>query len=373
MLLDGHQSRFDLDFLRYINTYPHRWNVCIGVPYGTAFWQVGDSSEQNGCFNINMSQVKASMLQTRIDQLNHAMQLAQTDIIPMVNQTFHLSFGNRLTNKKAIAERGWNPFNRNLLLDPTVRATILKEQIDLEIESGLFPTKQSSSEQQNITSTNQINSNHESPPSEVKGLNFSEGIAHYVATAIMTETDRQAARATAFKRKEQGSTLRDRVLNISQKMTAGKLVSQCRTHHLGVHVLQQAEIRETERKSTLSDKFKRDEILYIKSCIKADIAVEFNTHQSEDVSKWNRDHIKDLIRPLKIVGDKAMPTNKPELYQRYLETRHRERRAADVAIQKDYEKSLLVMDDYDIDNDDEVSVQTDTKELSTNEIGGTSL
>ena len=68
-----------------------------------------------------------------------------------------------------------------------------------------------------------------------------------------------------------------------------------------------------------------------------------------------------------------MPTNKPELYQRYLETRHRERRAADVAIQKDYEKSLLVMDDYDIDNDDEVSVQTDTKELSTNEIEGTSL
>jgi hypothetical protein len=59
MLLDGHQSRFDLDFLRYINTYPNKWNACIGVPYGTALWQVGDSSEQNGQFNINLTEVKA--------------------------------------------------------------------------------------------------------------------------------------------------------------------------------------------------------------------------------------------------------------------------------------------------------------------------
>ena len=156
-------------------------------------------------------------------------------------------------------------------------------------------------------------------------------------------------------------------------MTAGKLVSQCRTHHLGVHVLEQAEVRETLRVTTVSDKFKRDEILYLKSCIKADLAIESNTHQSEDVSKWNRDHIKDLIRPLKIVGDKAMPTNKPELYQRYLETRNRERRSMDAAIQKDYEDSLLVMDDYDVADDDEVSVESDTKHLSTNEISGTSL
>ena len=75
MLLDGHQSRFDLEFLRYINSYPHKWNVCIGVPYGTALWQVGDSSEQNGTFKINLTDVKSTMIQTRINQLQHAMQL----------------------------------------------------------------------------------------------------------------------------------------------------------------------------------------------------------------------------------------------------------------------------------------------------------
>ena len=104
----------------------------------------------------------------------------------------------------------------------------LEEQIELEIESGLFPTKQLShvtTDEQQSNSTNHIPSVNRVGVSEVQGLNFSEGMAHYVSPAIMTESDRQSARATAFKCKEQGSTLRDRILNINHKMTAGKLVS----------------------------------------------------------------------------------------------------------------------------------------------------
>ena len=48
LLLDGHQSRFDVEFLSYINAPEMKWEVCLGVPYGTALWQVADSSEQNG-------------------------------------------------------------------------------------------------------------------------------------------------------------------------------------------------------------------------------------------------------------------------------------------------------------------------------------
>ena len=322
MLLDGHSSRFDLEFLRYINTYPHKWNVCIGVPYGTALWQVGDSSEQNGQFNINLSQVKSALLQTRIDQLQHALQLVRTDIIPAVNKSFPTSFGNRKTNRKALAVRGWNPLNRNLLLDPTIRATIIQQQIDQEKESGIFPSNIQSSQPSSELSTNHNTQNNSPSLSDVAGLNFTDGIAHYVSSVIMTETDRQQARATAYKRREDGSTTRDKILNINQKMTAGKLLSQCRSHHLGKDVLDQAKERESLRKTQVADKFRKDEIIYIKSCIKADTAIRLNTHQADDVSKWNRNHILDLIRPLKIVGDKAMPPNKPELYKRYLETRH---------------------------------------------------
>ncbi len=34
LLLDGHGSRLELPFLKYINIEAHQWVVCIGVPYG---------------------------------------------------------------------------------------------------------------------------------------------------------------------------------------------------------------------------------------------------------------------------------------------------------------------------------------------------
>ena len=138
MLLDSHQSRFDLKFLKYINTYPHRWTVCIGVPYGTALWQVGDSSKQNGRFNMNLTEMKSVLLQSQIDQLLHALQFIRTDIIPLVNLSYLSSFGNVKNNQKALAVRGWCPYNRNLLLDLTIRATILPEQLEEERKSDIF-------------------------------------------------------------------------------------------------------------------------------------------------------------------------------------------------------------------------------------------
>jgi len=48
LLHDGHGSRFELPFLEYINNPMHMWKMCIGVPYGTSIWQVGDSAEQMG-------------------------------------------------------------------------------------------------------------------------------------------------------------------------------------------------------------------------------------------------------------------------------------------------------------------------------------
>ena len=62
LLLDGHQSRFELEFLRYINDSNTKWSVCIGVPYGTSLWQVGDSSQQNGKFKVLMTKKRGNYL-----------------------------------------------------------------------------------------------------------------------------------------------------------------------------------------------------------------------------------------------------------------------------------------------------------------------
>ena len=66
LLVDGHQSRFDLKFLEYINATETEWAVCIGVPYGTAFWQLGDSSKQNGTYKMRMTSEKKKLFRQRI-------------------------------------------------------------------------------------------------------------------------------------------------------------------------------------------------------------------------------------------------------------------------------------------------------------------
>ena len=67
LLLDGHESRFELPFLTYITNPDHPWKVCIGVPYGTSLWQVADSKEQNGSFKIALSKIKKRIVEQKIE------------------------------------------------------------------------------------------------------------------------------------------------------------------------------------------------------------------------------------------------------------------------------------------------------------------
>ena len=112
VLMDGHQSRFELEFLEYINHKDHPWKVCLGVPYGTALWQVGDSSEQNGKFKMLINEKKNVLFRQRLSNFTQKIQLNRTDIIPLVNYAFYPAFCNQVNNAKAIRERGWFPYNR---------------------------------------------------------------------------------------------------------------------------------------------------------------------------------------------------------------------------------------------------------------------
>jgi len=62
LILDGHGSRFELEFLEYINKVEHKWVVKIGLPYGTSYWQVVDSTEQNGCLMMAPTREKQALV-----------------------------------------------------------------------------------------------------------------------------------------------------------------------------------------------------------------------------------------------------------------------------------------------------------------------
>ena len=138
VLLDGHSSRFELEFLQYINDDSHRWNVCIGVPYGTALWQVADSSQQNGMFKMSLTEKKKDLFDNRMNTFQQKLHLLRTDIIPLVNYAFKGAFCNVGSNLKAISERGWSPYNRMLLLDPLIRANMTEDMMDWERRSRFF-------------------------------------------------------------------------------------------------------------------------------------------------------------------------------------------------------------------------------------------
>ena len=66
LLLDGHGSCLQLPFLWYVNGPAHLWKVSIGLPNGTAYRQVGDSSEQNGNWKIALTRDKRDLVRFKV-------------------------------------------------------------------------------------------------------------------------------------------------------------------------------------------------------------------------------------------------------------------------------------------------------------------
>lgn len=120
LLLDGHHSRLELSFLDYIVDPDHEWVVCIGVPYGTHLWQVGDSEAQNGSFSSAVAKAKEQIFRCKPDNNKN---FCSTDIIPIINMAWQDSFFRSEASKRAIAVRGWNPLNYALLLHSDIMKT----------------------------------------------------------------------------------------------------------------------------------------------------------------------------------------------------------------------------------------------------------
>ena len=90
LLLDGHNSRFELPFLEYICDKDHEWQVCIGFPYGTSLWQAANSEEQNGSYKISLARAKKDALETKLNLFIDPPTLNTTDIIPLVNDAWKI-------------------------------------------------------------------------------------------------------------------------------------------------------------------------------------------------------------------------------------------------------------------------------------------
>lgn len=165
LLLDGHGSRFDLDFLQYINAAATKWHCSIGLPYGTSYWQVGDSSEQNGSFKMALTKAKNDLV-TKKNDAGLEFAINKTDIVGLVRQAWKLSFAREDKNRNAIASRGWGPraLAYNALLHPEI-----------------LTSKSNQPERPQLTSS-----------ANPQYLNLSEGIAATLVDRILPHKNREA-------------------------------------------------------------------------------------------------------------------------------------------------------------------------------------
>ena len=132
LLVDGHGSRLSIPFLRYINNLDssgkkvpdanHSWNCYLGLPNATAYWQVGDSSQQNGRFKSYIRREKESIRKQQ-RKYREPIKIERFHVVPMVTSVWNDCFGDEDGNKKAILERGWNPLNRGCLVHPDIEKT----------------------------------------------------------------------------------------------------------------------------------------------------------------------------------------------------------------------------------------------------------
>ena len=99
---------------------PPKWNVNIGLPYGTSYWQVGDSSEQNGCFQRALTKAKQDLVTKNDNGLYFV--IDKRYVVKLVKEAWAASFARVRTNQKAILPRSWGPkaLNFNAILHPEI-------------------------------------------------------------------------------------------------------------------------------------------------------------------------------------------------------------------------------------------------------------
>ena len=83
LLLNGYNSRFALKFLTYILDLAYMWVVCICVPYRTALWHVGGSSEQNGALNQALTRAKEWLIKMK-RRKTMTLTIESYEIIPLI-------------------------------------------------------------------------------------------------------------------------------------------------------------------------------------------------------------------------------------------------------------------------------------------------
>jgi hypothetical protein len=365
LLLDGHQSRFSVEFLEYITDRQHPWKVCIGVPYGTALWQVGDSMQQNGKYKMSTSIKKKLILRKRISQMISDLEILPSDVIPIVNHAWNDSFANISGNRVAICERGWYPLNKNLLLLDELRQTMTADDINWENNSGLYPHNRKNRESRNYTQDsnvpsmrNQLNlSDENATTSTSHNLNITQGVAGAAIEYLVGQRDQQSIRTEASKKRKAGTTLREGFAKIKNLKASGQMIALTGTYEIGINTLE-----EVNRRAAINESVKEEE-----ARVKHETYMMHLTNlrdlrlQKPDENKWTKAQILLALRAVKKQGDRANPSKCGDLLAYWNELRSRVPVEVVLEQQSEGESSVMPITVQTVEDSLDVKVEVNEK------------
>ena len=355
LLLDGHGSRLELPFLNYINTPEDHWVVCLGVPYGTALWQVGDSKEQNGAFNIAFTKAKQDLLKFKIKKMTDS-SLRPTDLIPLINIAWNASFARKDINKKAIAARGWNPLNYHLLMDPDLRATMTTTERQNEPSKITLPSSMKPKQVNETSNTSNATPNlydNETISTQQSSLNFSTGVSAECLTALVGNQQLMEARERIKREKAHGEDLANR-LKAAKRIPAG-FVRKEGTNRLGKTVFEVCKEKYKRKKWLERKKKQKEKEDYFNLKHKADALLS----SGKDVTKMSNRDLSTILKSLRRNGDKRLPAKKVEMLRTFEEWK--ERKPLEFDSDNDSlsgSDSEIEIDTDDADNQERLNIQS---------------
>ena len=196
--LDGHHTRFGLNFLEYCRRPESKWEVTIGCPESTHLWQIQDSSEMNGSNKKETYHFKEKLLAFK-RRMNLPLAITRPDIIPIVNRAWKKSFAIVESNRKAIEQRGWNPPNMALLRHPSILPT--KDPPPLGTTASTPIVVAAGEEQNNEQDRHTYDSSAGTSVAVMDDLNYHSGMAGELITdVVMWAKDNQNLKNNVRKR-----------------------------------------------------------------------------------------------------------------------------------------------------------------------------
>jgi len=183
------------------------------------------------------------------------LKLVPTDAMILIRKLWELSFTNIPTNQKAIADRGWYPFNRILLNHPEIRSTMTDAEIAEEKSNPIYYNGCNDSSNLNNdammpTISKACLPSMASPETTV--FNFSEGFSSTCFDKILQHTNLHNARECIMKCQNDSIIIKDRLAKLT-KLSAGNLV-KAGTNRLGKDIYQLMVERREKKERTNKQK-----------------------------------------------------------------------------------------------------------------------